>query len=61
MGKTEFETEWCLLKNQFESYEKHSLYKINEYFRFVVGRDLRSDKQYYGAYIGSAVASRFNF
>ncbi|MFT5220197.1 MAG: hypothetical protein ACI822_003103 [Gammaproteobacteria bacterium] len=26
MEKTEFRTEWCLLQNQFDSYEKHSLY-----------------------------------
>lgn len=26
MDKTVFEAEWCLLQNQFESYEKHSLY-----------------------------------
>ena len=26
MEKTEFKTEWCLLQNQFDSYEKHSLY-----------------------------------
>jgi hypothetical protein len=26
MKKNEFVTEWCLLQNQFDSYEKHSLY-----------------------------------
>lgn len=26
METIEFETEWCLLQNQFDSYEKHSLY-----------------------------------
>lgn len=26
MDKNEFKTEWCLLQNQFDSYEKHSLY-----------------------------------
>ncbi|MFT5718337.1 MAG: hypothetical protein ACJAWS_002089 [Oleiphilaceae bacterium] len=26
MDKQEFKTEWCLLQNQFDSYEKHSLY-----------------------------------
>lgn len=26
MEKNEFKTEWCLLQNQFDSYEKHSLY-----------------------------------
>jgi hypothetical protein len=26
MKKNEFTTEWCLLQNQFDSYEKHSLY-----------------------------------
>jgi len=26
MDKKEFKTEWCLLQNQFDSYEKHSLY-----------------------------------
>lgn len=26
MVKNEFSTEWCLLQNQFDSYEKHSLY-----------------------------------
>ena len=26
MEKIEFKTEWCLLQNQFDSYEKHSLY-----------------------------------
>ncbi len=26
MEEKEFETEWCLLQNQFDSYEKHSLY-----------------------------------
>ncbi len=26
MKTTEFKTEWCLLQNQFDSYEKHSLY-----------------------------------
>jgi len=26
MQTTEFKTEWCLLQNQFDSYEKHSLY-----------------------------------
>lgn len=26
MKKNEFLTEWCLLQNQFDSYEKHSLY-----------------------------------
>ena len=26
MEKKEFKTEWCLLQNQFDSYEKHSLY-----------------------------------
>ena len=26
MDKGKFETEWCLLQNQFDSYEKHSLY-----------------------------------
>ena len=25
MDKGKFETEWCLLQNQFDSYEKHSL------------------------------------
>jgi len=25
MQTTEFKTEWCLLQNQFDSYEKHSL------------------------------------
>jgi hypothetical protein len=24
-ARTDFETEWCLLQNQFDSYEKHSL------------------------------------
>ena len=26
METKEFKTEWCLLQNQFDSYEKHSLY-----------------------------------
>ena len=26
MDINEFKTEWCLLQNQFDSYEKHSLY-----------------------------------
>ncbi|MFT5504226.1 MAG: hypothetical protein ACI8XC_001941 [Gammaproteobacteria bacterium] len=26
MEAREFKTEWCLLQNQFDSYEKHSLY-----------------------------------
>ncbi|MAZ71108.1 hypothetical protein [Porticoccus sp.] len=26
MEKKKYEAEWCLLQNQFESYEKHSLY-----------------------------------
>lgn len=26
MNKNELMTEWCLLQNQFDSYEKHSLY-----------------------------------
>ncbi|MGK0310223.1 MAG: hypothetical protein ACJAYS_001065 [Lentimonas sp.] len=26
METQEFKTEWCLLQNQFDSYEKHSLY-----------------------------------
>ncbi len=26
METKEFQTEWCLLQNQFDSYEKHSLY-----------------------------------
>lgn len=26
MQRKEFESEWCFLQNQFESYEKHSLY-----------------------------------
>jgi len=26
MKNNEFTTEWCLLQNQFDSYEKHSLY-----------------------------------
>ncbi len=26
MKTNEFKTEWCLLQNQFDSYEKHSLY-----------------------------------
>lgn len=26
MGNTEYQSEWCLLQNQFDSYEKHSLY-----------------------------------
>lgn len=26
METNEFQTEWCLLQNQFDSYEKHSLY-----------------------------------
>ncbi len=26
MERNEFKTEWCLLQNQFDSYEKHSLY-----------------------------------
>lgn len=26
MKLSEFETEWCLLQNQYDSYEKHSLY-----------------------------------
>lgn len=26
MERNEFESEWCFLQNQFESYEKHSLY-----------------------------------
>jgi hypothetical protein len=26
METTEFKAEWCLLQNQFDSYEKHSLY-----------------------------------
>ena len=26
MKTQEFKTEWCLLQNQFDSYEKHSLY-----------------------------------
>lgn len=26
MDNTDFKTEWCLLQNQFDSYEKHSLY-----------------------------------
>lgn len=26
MEKKNYEAEWCLLQNQFESYEKHSLY-----------------------------------
>ena len=26
MDTEEFKTEWCLLQNQFDSYEKHSLY-----------------------------------
>lgn len=26
MKRNEIESEWCLLQNQFESYEKHSLY-----------------------------------
>ena len=26
MEKSELKTEWCLLQNQFDSYEKHSLY-----------------------------------
>ncbi len=26
MEPKEFKTEWCLLQNQFDSYEKHSLY-----------------------------------
>ncbi len=26
MKTSEFNTEWCLLQNQFDSYEKHSLY-----------------------------------
>ncbi len=26
MEKQELKTEWCLLQNQFDSYEKHSLY-----------------------------------
>ena len=26
METIEFKTEWCLLQNQFDSYEKHSLY-----------------------------------
>ncbi len=26
MESKEFKTEWCLLQNQFDSYEKHSLY-----------------------------------
>ena len=26
MEAKEFKTEWCLLQNQFDSYEKHSLY-----------------------------------
>ena len=26
METEEFKTEWCLLQNQFDSYEKHSLY-----------------------------------
>jgi len=26
MKRNEFVTEWCLLQNQFDSYEKHSLY-----------------------------------
>ena len=26
MTKEEYQTEWCLLQNQFDSYEKHSLY-----------------------------------
>ncbi|QPG04559.1 hypothetical protein IT774_09935 [Salinimonas marina] len=26
MQKKNYEAEWCLLQNQFESYEKHSLY-----------------------------------
>ena len=26
MEKKEFKIEWCLLQNQFDSYEKHSLY-----------------------------------
>ena len=26
MENEEFKTEWCLLQNQFDSYEKHSLY-----------------------------------
>ncbi|MCC5451065.1 hypothetical protein LMJ53_04860 [Rheinheimera sp. UJ51] len=26
MKTTEFESEWCLLQQQFDSYEKHSLY-----------------------------------
>ncbi|MFT4519194.1 MAG: hypothetical protein ACI9JM_001585 [Halioglobus sp.] len=26
MKQNKFETEWCVLQNQFDSYEKHSLY-----------------------------------
>jgi hypothetical protein len=26
MERNKFKTEWCLLQNQFDSYEKHSLY-----------------------------------
>ncbi len=26
MNRKEYESEWCLLQNEFESYEKHSLY-----------------------------------